>query len=177
MRSRKRCSTAGWAESVGRIVDRREQDARVGPRPSHRVEQELVRVSHITRDGLEQREARPVRERAEEIVAAHGDRHERARLALLELRQLLTEHVADRRAVGREVVQRDPRKVRGEIGTLLLGPARVVVAVEQRRGAERCDRARVRNALQRDRDIHLSRVERGVEVDRHGVAERDVRGE
>ena len=48
-------------------------------------------------------------------------------------------------------------------------------SVEQRRRAERRDGAGVRRALERDRDVGLARVERGIEVDRHRVAERDVR--
>ena len=71
----------------------------------------------------------------------------------------------------------DARIVRDEIRPLLFRPPRVVVAVEQRGGAQRCDRAGVRHAFERDRNVHLARVERGIEVDRHRVAERDVRGE
>ena len=64
-----------------------------------RVEQKFVRLRHVARDRFEQRDARLVGERAQQVVPADRQRDQRSRVAVRELRQLFTEYVADRRAI------------------------------------------------------------------------------
>ena len=109
--------------TVGWIVDRRENDRAVRHDPAQCCRAESRTPRRCPRRSLARRRGRlpyAVSRSVPPIVSVTQHRLRR----LVETRQLLAEYLADRRAVRRVVLERQPRMVRRQIVSGVVGPVR-----------------------------------------------------
>ena len=106
-----------------------------------------------------------VAERAQQIVAAHVSVSSTGSSLSVELRHLLAEHFADRRAVGREILERDARIERRQIVPEVVGPVLLGVLNKSDAAPSGATRPAVGTRSSATATSISSGVERRIEID------------
>ena len=157
------------AGPVGGVVHVRHQDHGAREPIPHGVHDRLEVAQEARHARVSGTVGRP--DEREQVVAARGQGHDGipARVDRLQRAELRREHVFRRRPVGGQEAALDPGEPGDEIPARELRPHVVVVAGQQGGRAEAGDG--------QPQPLAAGVIEIGVPVDRHAVAEGDVRGQ